>query len=165
MIPFHSLAVNTSPSILTPSLYTITGSLSLLDRGLHKVYSCAMASFVPVWPLIFYSYPGLLASILHRYSDTHCQWIMNQCMAATTYHWKTPPECFQNPIISQTVSSNYGPQVSNKSWINHPWLPQKLIAVCYLLLITDTNCSQTTRSHQQSPGYSTKEQKLLCHSI
>lgn len=163
MIPFHSLAANTSPSILTPSPYTITGSLSLLDRGLHKVCSCATASFVPYWPLSLYS--GLFTTILHRYSDTHCQRIMNQCMAATTYHWNTPTECFQKAIISQTVSSSYGPQVSSKSWINHPWLTQKLIAVCYLLLITDTNCSQTSRSHQQSPGYSTKEQKLLCHSI
>lgn len=134
MIPFHSLAVNVSPSFLTPSPYIISRKPVIAwQRPPQNTQLCCGYFSVP---LAFDLLPSSVLRLISQYF-AQVQWhslAVDQCMATTAYHWNTPPECFQKLIICETASSNYGPQISNKLWINHPWLPPQ-INCCLLFVI------------------------------
>lgn len=141
MIPFHSLAVNASPSILTlsPNIIIRKSVKGLQTTQMCCGYFSALLTF------------ALLPRPISQYF-AQVQWhplSVNQPMAATTCHWNTPPERFQKLIICESVSSNYRPQFSNKSRINRLWLPAE-INCCLLFPINYWH--QLFTNHYKSPA-------------
>lgn len=138
-------------------LMSSTGTLALLDRDFHKANSWAMASFLPFCGLVFYPaiYLCLLAGVFctvylwksatitnnprQWYNDTHWQSVSvwQQPPITETHSWNVPTNgSFVNQFQAIT---DHSPAISH-GWIIIDW-HQKLIAVCYSLLITDTSCS------------------------